>query len=182
MGAGAGKNIEILAKLLPEATFLLVDIPPQLYVSNQYLTAVFGERVLPYRKAISLIPENNNNFYNLIKGKIIIIPSWLLTKWCSIKIDLFWNCASFMEMEPHVVKNYLEIVKKMEPEHIYISAELEGNYWGEWKPGRGGTKKPVLSKYYNEFLSDKYKLTAEYDTEYLLRINDQKSYIFERIK
>jgi putative sugar O-methyltransferase len=182
LGAGAGKNIEILAKLLPDATLLLVDIPPQLYVSNQYLTAVFKERVLAFRKAISLKVEGDNNFYDLIKGKIIILPTWLLPQWRNVKIDLFWNCASFMEMEPHVVKNYLEIVKDMKPEHIYISAELEGNYWGEWKPGRGGTKKPVFSNYYNEYLSDKYRLTKQYDTEYLLRINDQKSYIFERIK
>lgn len=179
LGTGMGRNMEILANLFPQATLLLFDIPPQLYVANQYLTAVFGERVLSYKEAVGLKPKNNKEFSELIRGKMIILPSWALPAWSVLKIDLFWNSASFQEMEPEVVRNYLELVKKMTPQYIYINALIEGNYWGTWKPGRGGTKVPIWGKYYGEFLKDKYQLMAEYDTDLFLRINDHRSYIFE---
>lgn len=179
LGGGMGRNIEILAALYPKATFILFDIPPQLYVANQYLSAVFGERVISYRKALSLKPENSDTFRKSIKGKIVILPALIMPEWSFIKIDLFWNCASFQEMEPDVVSNYLSIVKKMSPQYIYISALPKGNYWGKWKPGQGGTREPVLSKYYFDFLKDNYALKIEYKTDTFLTINDNTSYIFE---
>lgn len=180
LGPGMGRNIEILAHLFPSATFLLIDIPPQLYVANQYLEAVFGERVIPYREAIKLDPDSGSCAAT-IKGKIVLLPSWLMPKWSNTKIDLFWNCASFQEMEPSVVKNYLNLVKKMTPHYIYINALPVGNYWGEWQPGRGGTKERVLGRYYHEYLQDQFQLVVEYDTEYFLRVNDHKSYIFKKL-
>ncbi|HUJ89614.1 MAG TPA: hypothetical protein VLX12_05410, partial [Syntrophorhabdales bacterium] len=83
--------------------------------------------------------------------------------------------------EPPNVRNYLELVKKMAPGHIYINALPQGNYWGPWSPGRGGTKEPVPSTLYVESLRDSYALRAEYDTDYFLKTNEYRSYVFERI-
>lgn len=174
LGTGMGRNIEIFAKLFPAATILLFDIPLQLYVSHQYLTTVFGDRVIPYRKAVALSPD-----LDAVRGKIVMLPAWEMPKWRNVKIDLFWNSASFQEMEPDVVKNYLGLVSSMAPRHIYIHAQPGGNYWGEWKPGQGGTRQPVLARYYKEALADGYDLAAEYDTDLFLRINDHRSYVFK---
>jgi putative sugar O-methyltransferase len=175
LGPGMGRNIEVMAHLLPGATFLAFDIAPQLYVSNSYLQAVFGSRVIPYRDAVSLKPESMQE-----KGKIIILPSWKMPQWSSFKIDVFWNSASFQEMEPDVVLNYLRLVNQMRPESIYIHAMPEGNYWGEWKRGRGGTKTPVDEKYYFESLKDSYSLAHSYSTDLFLQKPDHQSYIFKR--
>lgn len=181
LGSGMGKNIEVLAKLYEKATFLIFDIPPQLYVAHQYLLSVFGKRVIPYSDAIKIIPFKEE-YLKSIQGKIVILPTWLMPDWTNIKIDIFWNCASFQEMEPDVVQNYLAIVKKMCPDFIYIDAASEGNYWGEWKPGQGGTKSPVLEKYYFESLEDNYFLKKRYLTDYFLHSKSEYvSYIFERL-
>jgi len=175
LGPGMGRNIEVMAHLLPGATFLVFDIAPQLYVSNSYLQAVFGSRVIPYRDAVSLKPGPDQ-----IKGQIIIMPSWKVPEWASCKIDVFWNSASFQEMEPEVVRNYLGLVSQMGPESIYINALPGGNYWGEWRRGKGGTKAPVEGKYYFESLKDSYNLAHSYTTDLFLQKPDHVSYIFKR--
>jgi hypothetical protein len=180
IGSGLGRNVEILAHLFPNATFLLFDIPPQLYVANQYLNAVFGDRVIEYKESKDLDTTNMDNLYQKIKGKIVVLPTGLITKWERFKINIFWNCASFQEMEPNIVNNYLRHIKQMKPEYIYINALPQGNYWGEWKPGQGGTREPVLEKYYYEFLEDKYNLITSYFTDYLLIKTESKTCIFEK--
>ena len=178
LGSGMGRNIEILAKLYPEATLIMFDISPQLYVANQYLVSVFGNRVIPYRDAVKL----DKTSLDQIKGRIVILPTWAMPKWSALKVDIFWNSASFQEMEPNVVKNYLGIVKKMSPGYIYIDAMPKGNYWGEWKPGKGGTKEPVLSSYYTDSLKDSYLLKVFYETDYFLFTESYQSFIFEKIQ
>jgi putative sugar O-methyltransferase len=180
LGAGLGRNIEVLAHLLPNATLFVVDIPPQLYVTNQYLSKVFGDRVIPYRKAIALKPKTGQGLPVEVKGKIVILPSWQMPAWSDIKINLFWNSASFQEMEPDVVTNYLGLVKKMSPEWIYINALPGGNYRGTWSPGKGGTKLPVTDDIYRSALQPEYGLDSQYNTDYFLRINDYQSYIYKR--
>jgi putative sugar O-methyltransferase len=179
LGAGMGRNIEVLAHLFPKATLLLFDIPPQLYVSNQYLQTVFGSRVIGYREAKTLVPAAEN-FSEKIRGRIVILPTWRMPDWSGVKIDVFWNSASFQEMEPDVVRNYLNLVVKMRPEWIYINALPKGNYWGEWKSGLGGTKVPVSDNIYLNALQGSYALRRTYDTDYFLRCKDLKSYIFQK--
>jgi putative sugar O-methyltransferase len=178
LGPGMGRNIEIMAHLYETATFLLFDIPPQLYISYQYLQAVFPSRVINYRQATAIAdPQKDIEKY---AGKIILLPSWKFPEWSKIKVDLFWNSASFQEMEPNVVKNYLSLVLRMSPHWIYINALPEGNYWGEWKPGRGGTKEPVDEKCYIDCLDKFYSLYCTYYTDYFLRNKNYKSYLFEK--
>ena len=179
LGAGLGRNIEALAHLFPRATLLLFDIPPQLYVANQYLISVFGERAVGYAEAVSIVP--GCALPDSVRGKIVILPSWRLPDWPRVRIDLFWNSASFQEMEPDVVLNYLELVRRMSPRWVYINAQPAGNYWGEWKPGRGGTKAPVYDRYYYEALGTAYELQTSYPTDYFLRAQDHTSYIFNRV-
>jgi putative sugar O-methyltransferase len=178
LGSGLGRSIEILGNLYPDMTILTFDIPPQLYLCNQYLKKIFKERVIPYEKSIYL---SKNKLDDEIKGKIIILPSWKVPERSELKINIFWNSASFQEMEPMVVNNYLNFVKKMDPDWIYINAMPGGNYWGEWKKGRGGTKEPVTEEIYIDNLKCKYKLSFNYFTDYFLRKREYKSYIFEHI-
>ena len=177
LGPGLGRNIEVLAPLYKNATFLLFDIPPQQYVAHQYLSRVFPDRFIKYNESITIEPSSTT-IPKSLQGKIVLLPTWKMPKWEKIKIDIFWNSASFQEMEPDVVKNYLRHVISMDPSYIYINAKPGGNYWGEWQPGRGGTKEPVHKKYYFETLSSVYEIKAEYWTDYFLRPQDYRSYIF----
>jgi putative sugar O-methyltransferase len=178
LGTGLGRNVEVLGRLFPRATLLLFDIPPQLYVANQYLRSVFGDRVIGYDAAVGLpadsaIPES-------VRGKIVVLPTWRFPTWSGVGIDLFWNSASFQEMEPHVVKNYLKLVSRMRPGWVYINAMPEGNYWGTRRSGQGGTKAPVLDHYYGDGLGGNYDLQVTYPTDYFLRDQNYVSYVFRR--
>jgi putative sugar O-methyltransferase len=178
LGTGLGRNIEILARLMPDATLLMFDIPPQLYVSHQYMTAVFGDRVIGYREGMAIDPARDAA---AIRGRIVIQPTWRIPDWTAVRIQGFWNSASFSEMESPVVANYLTQVRRMSPAWIYINALPEGNYWGEWKPGRGGTKEPVPDSIYSETLAPAYALAASYPTDYFLRRRQYMSYVFRPV-
>lgn len=178
LGSGMGRNIEVMANLYGGATFLVFDIPPQLYIANQYLKAVFGERVISYEEAKLLDPADPTTAKR-IKGKVVMLPTWRMPAWSEWKIDIFWNSASFQEMEPNVVLNYLKLVKTMRPQWVYINALPEGNYWGEWKAGRGGVKDAITEAHYSSALIDSYCLKQTYETDYFFKPRDYRSYVFE---
>jgi len=54
IGSGSGKQIEVIKKLHPHLTFYVFDIPPQLYVCEQYLSKLFPKSVISYRKTRSM--------------------------------------------------------------------------------------------------------------------------------
>jgi len=176
LGAGLGRNLEVLAHLFPRATLLLFDIPPQLYVANQYLSSVFGERVVTYDDGLKLTPAGA--VPACARGRIVMSPSWRLPDWADVPVNLFWNSASFQEMEPDVVRNYLGLVARSRAQWIYINALPGGNYWGGARSGGGGTLKPVLDRYYADALGKMYELHVSYPTDYFLRDRDYMSYIY----
>lgn len=48
LGSGMGRQIEIVRKLHPRIRVIAFDIPPQLYVCSQFLSAVFPDAVIGY--------------------------------------------------------------------------------------------------------------------------------------
>ena len=175
LGQGLGRTAQVLAQLYKGATFILFDISPQLYVCNQYLKTVFKSRVIDYEKAIKLDPKKTST-QKLIKGKIVILPTWKMPEWKNIKTSIFWNSASFQEMEPNVVVNYLNLVKKMKPDWIYINALPNGNTI----LGPRSTKEPIYDRYYIDTLKENYNFNSKFETDYFLTYAPYFSYIFKR--
>jgi putative sugar O-methyltransferase len=178
LGGGLGRNILMLAKLRPATTILCFDIMPQVYVANQYLKAVMPDRVVSIDTGMDLNFVDGD--ISSIKGKIVVMPAWKMPECHKVAIDLFWNAASFQEMEPDVVRNYLTLVKRMAPRWISIMAMPGGNYWGEWKPGRGGTKHPVVSTIYFDALTPEYACTSDEPADLFLRALDHRLWIFAK--
>jgi putative sugar O-methyltransferase len=178
LGGGLGRNIQMLARIRPQATILSFDVMPQAYVANQYLKTAMPDRVVPIERSIEL--DLASGEISAVKGKIVIMPAWKMPECCKVRADLFCNSASFQEMEPAVVRNYLALVKEMQPRWISIDALPGGNYWGEWAPGKGGTKQPVVSSIYSEALAPDYQCIVEAPADYLLRPLDYHAWIFAR--
>jgi putative sugar O-methyltransferase len=177
LGTGLGRNAQILACLFEDATILMFDIPPQLYVANQFMSKMFGSRVIGYR-AGNADPSNED-----IRGKIVIQPAWRMPAWAAANIDLFWNSASFQEMEPDVVRDYLDLVRQMRPRHVYINAMPEGNHHpGKAERGELGTREPVSAGIYHEALKQGYKRLARYASDHLdgFLYGYHESYVFRR--
>ncbi len=146
LGSGAGRQAEVIVKLHPKLTVMLFDIAPQLYVAEQYLKAVFGDRVVSYRDGRAF-----QNLADLSPGKIHMLGSWQLPLIASGKIDLFWNAASMQEMEPEVVGNYLSFVNRA-ADYVFLEAVMHGHHIAR-RPGQPGVLKKTLRSDYEAGLS-----------------------------
>jgi putative sugar O-methyltransferase len=124
IGPGSGLQTEILHKLHPHLTSYLFDIPPQSYVCCQYLRAVFPEKVTPLEATADLTATPSP-----LPGQINIFNSWQVPLLGDLPIDLFWNAASFNEMEPHLVQNYLSLVRGRTT-HLYLMSIMAGSRVG----------------------------------------------------
>ncbi len=141
LGSGSGKQIEVVKKLHPHICFLVFDIPPQLYVCEQYLSAVVPGSVVSFRETRNLneLPEES-------RGKIFILGNWQFPIIQGSNVDLFWNCASFQEMEPHVVANYLTYVNQS-CKYVFLSQEMGGKRRADKLGERGVLQPTTLDDY-----------------------------------
>lgn len=107
LGSGSGHQIEVLKKLYPNQTVLCFDLPTQLYVCEKYLEKALGtDQVVSSEKTISW-----TDLSQVEKGKVHFFGSWQMPLLTGFDCDIFWNAASFGEMEPASVENYLSYVK-----------------------------------------------------------------------
>lgn len=120
IGAGAGKQVEVLRKLHPHLCFYLFDIAPEQYVCQQYLSALFPNDVISHRdtRTMTEMPRPE-------KGKIFIFGNWKLPEIKNLEYDLFWNSASLDETELPVAQNYLSFVNR-QARYIYLKMTIKG--------------------------------------------------------
>jgi putative sugar O-methyltransferase len=142
LGSGCGKQVEVIKKLHPDICFYIFEIPPQLYVCEQYLTSIFPESVVSYKQTRDI------NTPTIEKGKIFIFGNWKFPIIENVNIDLFWNAASFQEMEPDVVSNYLKFVNT-QAKNVYLFEKMDGKETTTELKGGGVLKKTIMWDYIN---------------------------------
>lgn len=147
LGSGSGKQIEVIKKLHPDICFFLFDIPPQLYICEQYLRSVFPGDVVSYRET-----RDMNAMPAVTEGKIFMFGSWKIPIIEETKVDLFWNEASLQEMEPDVVANYLKYVNKA-AQTAFLCEVMQGKEVAR-KGGDHGVLKPTTLEHYKGGLKD----------------------------
>ncbi|MCI4410826.1 MAG: putative sugar O-methyltransferase [Thiotrichales bacterium] len=147
IGGGFGTLGEILHKVLPEAQYIDIDIPPTLCCSTHYLTQIVGEdKVSSYQEI------NAEGFTELDQLKpVTVLPSWMIEKLTG-KIDLFVNFISFQEMEPDIVQNYLYHVTRLQADWVLLRNMREGKQLRSQH--RVGVDKPIFSEDYARMLPD----------------------------
>ncbi|MBF0382108.1 MAG: putative sugar O-methyltransferase [Magnetococcales bacterium] len=151
LGTGYGGQIEVIRKLHPNIKFLVCDIPPQLYIAEQYLKSVFPGDVTGYMETSAM------DKINLMNTKsITIIGTWQLTK-VESPIDLFISSTTFQEMEPDIVDNYFKIIKSFTKQHIYLMQLVKGQKLAS-EIGKHGVLKPTTLEHYEKFLNEEFKL------------------------
>jgi putative sugar O-methyltransferase len=143
LGPGCGKQVEVLRRLHLRLTIVLFDVTPQLYVAEQYLKAVFGNEVVSYRDTRVGLGADM-----LRPGRVYICGAWAFPTIRKLSVDLFWNSASFQEMEPDVVATCLNSVR-LSCQRVYLRQQGAGQ-WVTADPAKGGVLKPVtFSDYVN---------------------------------
>jgi putative sugar O-methyltransferase len=110
LGAGYGRTAYALLSLRPGLRYVIVDIPPALYVSQRYLSAVY-----PDRKVFKCRPFDS---YAQIKEEFesaelaFLLPSQIefLPDEC---FDLFINISSLHEMSIKQIRYYFTQIRRM---------------------------------------------------------------------
>tara|TARA_B100001750_G_scaffold244558_1_gene262173 strand:- start:561 stop:1625 length:1065 start_codon:yes stop_codon:yes gene_type:complete len=140
-GGGSGRQIEVLRKLHPNICFYFVEIPPQLYVAEQYLSALFPDSVVSYRETrkMNKLPEPE-------PGKIYILNTWQISK-LNLEYDLFWNADSFHEIEPQIVLEYLKIINRQTKKFVFIHDVMKGDKIAKEEGGFGVLQKTTLNHF-----------------------------------
>ena len=107
LGSGSCYQVEVLKKACPGLTILCFDLPAPLYLGQAYLQQALGADAV-----VTTAPTRGwQDLSGLRRGAVHFFGNWQMPLVKGHPVDLFWNAASFGEMEPEVVRNYLSFVK-----------------------------------------------------------------------
>jgi len=112
IGGGYGTLGEILLSCGEREYFYVnVDIPPLSFISTRYLQGVFGaDAVASYAETRDMECIDLDDLRR--RYRAVVLCSWQLPR-VRGAVDLFVNIASFQEMEPRVVENYVRHVQPL---------------------------------------------------------------------
>jgi putative sugar O-methyltransferase len=122
LGAGHGRMGYALLKAFPGARYVVIDIPPALYVSQWYLTRLFPELKAVRFKENWSQPEFNKAFSDA--SLIFLSPDqaeYLPGRSC----DLFINICSLQEMKLDQVRNWFRHIDRLCGGHFYTKQYYE---------------------------------------------------------
>jgi putative sugar O-methyltransferase len=144
LGSGSGYQVEVLKKLYPNLTILCFDLPAQIYLCEAYLRGALGEDAIVGTDSTL----EWTDLSGITPGRVHLLGNWQMPLLRALQFDLFWNAASFGEMEPDVVENYLSIVRGRAM-WIYL---LQARH-GKETSGKNRVRKKVGFEDYQRFLS-----------------------------
>lgn len=143
LGGGYGTLGEILLKSSPDFFYLNIDIPPVAAVSSYYLSELFGhDKVFTYDKSQNISEINIEEIKT--KYRCAVLCPWQLSKIVG-KFELFVNFCSFQEMEPKIVKNYIEYVEKLTTDFVLLRNSKFGKRIAD-KKNNIGVKQPTTTE------------------------------------
>lgn len=117
LGPGYGRTAYVFLALQPGCRFVLVDIPPALYVAQRYLTAVFPDRRVfafrPFDDCESVREEMED-------ASIIFLTPNQLEQLPDKSIDLFLNISSLHEMRMDQIRYYFGEISRLTRRYFYF--------------------------------------------------------------
>lgn len=153
LGSGLGLQALVLAQLFPKLTLFLYDLPLQLYVCEQYLKKCMPGRVVSYRDTRAF-----DRLDAVQPGKIYVMGCRQAPLLKTREVDVFWNSASFQEMEPDVAGNYIDIINGR-ARAIFLREFVHGHIRAP-KPGEVGVLQKTTYGHYINWLAGHYTVQA----------------------
>ena len=117
LGAGYGRLAHVVLTAMPNAQYLLFDLPESLIVAEYYLATLHPAARAAFYPESDRVLRNREAFrqHRLLFG----LPHLL----CEVPrgtIDIFLNIYSFMEMNPHQVETYFRIIEELRVGAVYL--------------------------------------------------------------
>lgn len=124
LGAGYGRNAYVFLNAMPRCKYIIVDIPPALYISQQYLSSVLKDRKIfhfrcfdDYSEVASELEEADLIF--LLPHQAEMLPQK--------SVDLFVNISSLHEMTMEQIITYFHLIDRLTKGYFYTKQWLIGN-------------------------------------------------------
>jgi len=117
LGPGYGRTAFVFLKLQPACRYILVDIPPALFVAQRYLTAVFPERtVFDFRHFddFQAVAEEFD------AASIVLLTPNQLELLPDQSVDLFINISSLHEMRMDQIEYFFAEIKRLTRRYFYF--------------------------------------------------------------
>lgn len=152
IGGGYGTLGEILQQTGEAFSYVDVDIPPTSAVAYYYLSQQPGVELVDYEdtRGEGAIPVP-------APGRQMVICPWQLPRLTGT-VDLLWNFISFQEMEPAVVRFYLEQGERLGARYVLLRNLREGKQHRS-AANPFGVEQPIRGEDYDTFLPA-YRLLA----------------------
>lgn len=170
LGSGSGTQIEVLKRLFPDMTILCFDMPAQLFLCEQYLSNALDTAIVSSRETI-----NWTDLSSVRPGHVHFLGNWQIPMLADYSYDCFWNAASFGEMEPDVVQNYLRYVQPG-ANWVYLMQARHGKETG----ATARVKRPTTFEDYDRFLNG-FELVESHDAWTSLGPLSQSGGYFEAV-
>ncbi|MBU2575020.1 MAG: putative sugar O-methyltransferase [Elusimicrobia bacterium] len=117
LGAGYGRLAEIVMTAMPNATYLIFDLPETLLLSQYYLSTLHPERKTAFYPE-SL--EYTRSREKLASCRLVFGLPQQLRELPENYVNVFINVYSFMEMSARQVNGYFSIIEQLQVDALYI--------------------------------------------------------------
>lgn len=151
IGGGYGTLGEILHSA-GDYAYVDVDIPPTSAVASYYLSQIPGLNLVDYTQT-----REGGRIPVPARGQQMVLCPWQLPR-LEGEIDLLWNFISFQEMEPEVVKFYLNQGARLGARYVLLRNLREGKQ-KKTAQCAVGVENPIRGEDYDTFLPG-YELLA----------------------
>ena len=121
LGAGYGRNAYVFLNVFPRGKYIVIDIPPALYVSQEYLSSVFPDKKVLTFRCFDLFEEIEQEYYDADIVFLLPHQAAMLPDKC---IDMFINISSLHEMRMQQIKEYFNLIDKLTKGHFYTKQWL----------------------------------------------------------
>ncbi len=116
LGAGYGRTAYVFLKALPKVRYIIVDIPPALYIAERYLSEEFPEKKIFRWRDWGSFAEIENEFQNADIVFLLSSQLELLPQKCA---DMFINISSLQEMRMEQITYYFQQIDRLTSGYFY---------------------------------------------------------------
>jgi len=156
IGGGFGILGHILGKSkVINLKYINIDLPPLSLISEIYLKKNFQRNQVT--DSLKII-DKKIIFIKTLR-RFTSLPCWNIEKLYG-NIDLFVNYISFQEMEPFILKNYIQHIIRLKPKYLLLRNLREGKQ-KVTKKNLHGVNKQIKTNLYIKLLKKNYKLISK---------------------